>query len=546
MTELELRRLLIEPEGEAIEFKQGLLSRREIAEYAVGIGNAGGGWLLMGVTDTPPRKIMPLAIPAKKELDKMRESVADSAQVHIQIEAVRTQEGAVVAVKVPRRPRGSLFHTRDGKFLIRFGEGLRGMTLAQIDAIRREAGAELTATPLTGDPRSFIAASGMEELRRLMSEAAAPAELAMLSDMDLLRSLKVLGPKGHLLIAGLVLVGKPEAIQEHLPHARWQFRRMKSDTDYDQADEGFDCLPIALKRLSQYVAANNPVMTIPDLLVHPEFPRYPSLALRELLVNALVHRDLQAPGSVTLKLYPDRLELSNPGAFIGGVTPNNILHHPSVPRYPALFGALTKMRLANDSNLGVPRVFKELLREGKEPPEYWASADFIRVTVRGQDARREFVELVHRHEGMDADHLLIIHYLTRHREITASAAARVCQRAPEGARELLSQIVTRWGLIEAGGGGGPGRYYRLSRAAYELLVGTLQYQIDRRLSRENLRARVLNVLRDRPLSNAEIREVTQLGRYPVVELMRSLEKDGLVRLEGKKRGSRWSLNVKPT
>ena len=546
MNEAELRQLITEPEGEGVEFKPTLLSRKEIAEYAVGIGNAGGGLLLMGVSDRLPRRIIPLQVPPMEELARIQESVADSAQIHVQLEVVRIQEGSVLAVKIPPRTRGTPFHTRDGKFLIRLGEGLRGMTMAEIDAIRREAGGEFTASAVSGDPKTLIAASGMEELRRLMVEAAAPAELAKLSDEDLLRSLKILSPKGELLIAGLLLVGKPEAIQEHLPHARWQFRRMKSDTDYDQSDEGLDCFPIALKRLSQYVAANNPVITIPGFLIHPEFPRYPSLALRELLVNAFVHRDYQTPGAVTLKLYPDRLELSNPGAFVGGVTPHNILHHPSVPRYPTLFSALTKMRLANESNLGVPRIFKELLGEGKEPPEYWASGNSVRVTVKGQDARKEFVELVQRYDGIDVDHLLIIHYLTRHREITTSTAARICQRSPDGTRELMSTLLARGGLLEKGGGSGSGRYYRLSRGSYELLLGMLRYQIDRRLSTENMRARILDVLRDKPLSNAEIREITQLGRYAVVNLMNSLEKEGFVRLEGKKRGSRWVLIEKAT
>lgn len=51
MTDAQLRELLSRAEGEAVEFKPNLLSRREIAEYAVGIGNAGGGWLIMGVSD---------------------------------------------------------------------------------------------------------------------------------------------------------------------------------------------------------------------------------------------------------------------------------------------------------------------------------------------------------------------------------------------------------------------------------------------------------------------------------------------------------------
>lgn len=541
MTEAELQKLLGQPEGERVECKPALLSRREIAEYCVGIGNAGGGWLIMGVSDQLPRGIVGMSAPAEHELSRIRESVADTAQIHISLETVATAGGPVVVASIPPRPRGIAFHTSTGKYLIRLGEQLRGMTLAEIDAIRREAGMEPTAERVPGDATEWLSASGMEELRRLLEEAGAPTDLVRLPDVDLLWSLGLLASDGSLLVAGLLLAGKPEAIRARLPHAQWQFRRMRSDTDYDQAEGGFECLTLALKRLRELVAANNPIATIPDLLVHRELPRYPNLALRELLVNALAHRDFGVPGAVTLKLYPDRLELSNPGGFVGGVTPENILHHPSAPRNPMLFQALARMRLANAANLGVPRVFHDLLSEGKEPPVYWTSHHSVRVTVTGQEPRREILGLVDRNPGLDVDHLLVLHYLTRHREITARTAAEICQRSIDGAREILGQLVTRWRLLEAGGGVGRGRYYRLSRAAYDQIVGALRYHVDRRLAAENAKARVLAVLAERPLTNADVREITQLSRYQSVRLMDSLRAEGLVEVRGSRRGARWHL-----
>jgi ATP-dependent DNA helicase RecG len=538
MTEAELMQLMLRPETEAVEFKPKVLARHEIAEYAVGIGNAGGGWLIMGVTDRLPRRIKPVAVPPEGELAKIRESVADSAGIHVAVEVVSTSQGPVLAVKVPPRPRGSVFYTRSGKYLIRVGDGLRGMTPAEMDAIRREAGTELTATPLPDGPREWLSASGLEELRVLMKEAGAAADLLAQPDADMLRSLGVLASDGRLLTAGLLLAGKSEAIQQRLPHARWQFFRMKSDTDYDQADGGSDCIPVALRRLRELVSASNPVVTIPVGLVHPEFPRYPVLALRELIVNALAHRDYEAPGSVALKLYPDRLELSNPGGFVGDVTPDNILHHASVPRYPTLFQALARMRLANAANLGVPRVFRDLLSEGKEPPIYWSAGQTVAVAIKGQAPRREFLELVKGHADLEVDHLLVLHHLTRHRELSARTAADICQRPVAVAREILSNMVTRWKLLETGGTG-KGRYYRLSHFAYESLLTALEYHVDRRLAAENAKARVLAVLADRPLTNTEVREITQLGRLQVVRLMKALEAEGLVRLEKRGRASRW-------
>jgi ATP-dependent DNA helicase RecG len=528
-------------EAEGIEFKPSLLGRKEIAEYAVGIGNAGGGYLIMGVTNKPPRQIQPVSPPPADEIQQIRRSVYDSAQIHIQVENLATPSGNVLIVPIPGRPRGHVFHTRDGKYLIRVGEDLRGMTLQEIDAIRQEAGVELTAQPLSGDWRLLIRAAGMEELRALMKEAGAPADLTRLDDADLLRALGLLTEQGELLLGGLLLVGTSEEIQRRLPHARWQFFRMLSDTDYEQPDGAYDCLTIALRRLRELVGARNPVVTIPGWLVHPEFPRYPLLALRELLVNALAHRDYTAPGTATVKQYPDRVEISNPGGFLADITPENILHHPSTPRYPALFGALARIRLANAANLGVPRVFRELLSEGKEPPYYATTGQTVIVTVKGQDARREFLELVRAHPGLNVDDLLIIHFLTRHREITARQAAQLCQRPLEAAREHLARLANQERLVESAGPSGRGRYYRLTSAAYQQLGQALAYHVDRRLTRENVKARLLATLETRDLTNSQVREITQLGREAVKRLMASLRQEGRLQVVGAGRARRWRL-----
>lgn len=56
------------------------------------------------------------------------------------------------------------------------------------------------------------------------------------------------------------------------------------------------------------------------------------IVLRESLLNAFGHRDYRILGTNMLKQYKDKLILTNPGQFIGGITEKNILHHPPVAR----------------------------------------------------------------------------------------------------------------------------------------------------------------------------------------------------------------------
>ncbi len=113
MTEKEPENLLNQCEGEAAECKPKLLRRHEIGESAVGIGNAGGGYLSMGVRGRIPRKILPVQIPSQDDLARIRESVADSAKIRLRFSPAVSfpsaslcgnQEGGTGKVFLPSAP----------------------------------------------------------------------------------------------------------------------------------------------------------------------------------------------------------------------------------------------------------------------------------------------------------------------------------------------------------------------------------------------------------------------------------------------------------
>ena len=208
-------------EGLNLEFKRGLLSRKEIAEYAVGIGNEGGGWLVMGVTDRRPRSIVGVDRQGPAQLQRIRDSVMDSAGIRMDVQHFQTSDGWVLAISIPTRPRGQVFYTRSGKYLMRTGEGLRGMTPAEIERIRAE---ELSHTDFTAecvhvDWRAVLDPVEIQRLRRVLAENRRE-ELARLGDNQLLRSLDLLRKQGGQLRvtrAAVLLLGLQDAFREFVP-----------------------------------------------------------------------------------------------------------------------------------------------------------------------------------------------------------------------------------------------------------------------------------------------------------------------------------------
>jgi ATP-dependent DNA helicase RecG len=117
---------------------------------------------------------------------------------------------------------------------------------------------------------------------------------------------------------------------------------------------------------------------------------YPEIFLREAIVNALVHRDYSpfARGtSVQIKIFPDRLEVSNPGGLFGPVTADRMGEQGlQASRNSFLIKLLEdlpvpgdKMHLCENRGTGIPTMIAALINAGMEPPQFIDSRTQFRV-----------------------------------------------------------------------------------------------------------------------------------------------------------------------
>lgn len=138
-------------------------------------------------------------------------------------------------------------------------------------------------------------------------------------------------------------------------------------------------------------------------------------------MNAFCHRDLRLSGPVMVKLYSNRIEISNNGGFNGGINPDNILHHQPVARNPLLVEALTRLRLVNRTNLGISRMFSTMLMEGKEPPVIRESGESVTVVFFRRELNPAFRAFVTEKSTADrdlgVDSLIILQYSLKHSEL---------------------------------------------------------------------------------------------------------------------------------
>ncbi len=335
---------------------------------------------------------------------------------------------------------------------------------------------------------------------------------------------------GRVTKAALLLGGTEEAIRRHVPGYTWTFLRMEGDTRYSNREDRSWSIPSSVRRIEEHIMAFNPITTMEYGLFHFEYRTFPEIALRETLMNAFCHADFRIAAPVMVKSHATRLEISNPGGFIAGITPSNILHHQPAARNPLLVDALVRLRLVNRSNLGISRMFEAFLIEGKEPPRIEEIGESIRVTMKASDFTPEFRSFISEESKkgrlFTVDELLVLQHLLHSPEIDTATATMLCQRNEADMREVMSRLESQ-DIVERGGSG-RGTYWTLRPDIHRQLAGPGHPERDRRIDWEAAKTRILSILmerakRDEPgLSNKEIRQITHFDRNQAFRLMSQL------------------------
>ncbi|MFN8527275.1 MAG: ATP-binding protein [Anaerolineae bacterium] len=108
---------------------------------------------------------------------------------------------------------------------------------------------------------------------------------------------------------------------------------------------------------------------------------YPLEAARELIVNAVAHRDYSIAGDeIRLFLFSDRMEVSSPGGLPGPVTITNIKTE-RFSRNPVIVQVLSDLRFIERLGYGVDRIYDLLSEQHMQPPQFEETAGGFRATL---------------------------------------------------------------------------------------------------------------------------------------------------------------------
>lgn len=303
------------------------------------------------------------------------------------------------------------------------------------------SGFDWSAQP-SGHTMEHINPIAVEIARRYLLEDMTPSaqELADASTKDLIQRLHLVDGDGQLSNAGaLLFVATPG---DGLDYIRREAEAGDSTTRVKGAGRP---LLEQLYNAEQAADPYNRVTHIPVGLAHGQYRALPTRAIREAIVNGVVHRDWHSPKATTVEHIGDSFSVTSPGGFVGGVTPDNIITHPAVPRYRSLAEAVAALRIAEREGVGIDRMYADMLAIGRPPPVISpVDGPYVRVSLFGGEpdaATTKFLASIEPLEmARDLAMLLLVDLLCQYGWVDANLAAPRLQRHPSEATEAINQM----------------------------------------------------------------------------------------------------------
>lgn len=519
----------------------------ELAKDCIAFANATGGQLLLGMEDgedlPPAGQRIPADLP-----DTLRRKLAErTVNVTVLPDVVTAANGGeFIALRVPRSL--AVASTTDGRYYLRVSDQSRPVTGDEVLRLASERAA-LPWETLTTLHLSRADADPVQQqalLQALRASDRVKPSVKEKTDDELLDHYQLAqGP--WLTHLGVLCIGRQHQRAQLTSAPVVQF--IKFDELGQKVNKlVWDDHTLSPMTLIEAVWAEVPDFReryeLPDGLYRQHVPAFDEVVVRELLVNALVHRPYTQRGDIFLNLHPDRLEVVNPGPLPLGVTPQNVLH-TTVRRNEHLARLFHDLKLMEREGSGFDKVYEVLLSQGRPAPELTETHDRVQVTVRRRILAPRVIDFIAK-----ADQT---HQLTQRERITLGLLA---QQEAMTARELVAALelptvealapwlkrLLDWQLVHSSGRTQAMRYF----VAPDLLrsLNFTGGTTLKRIEPHRLEALVLEDVGrypDTKMGDIHQRIGLEIPRSRVRRTVERLVSEGKLRQEGVRNGTRYRL-----
>lgn len=437
-----------EVESKTLEFKESLPNFLALIKTCVAFANTAGGQIMIGIRDGT-REIIGATDEDRTRLyadfpNSLYDSTNNGLFVHIYERNMN--DHSVLVIDVPLSAKRPVFIKKEGLpngVYLRVGASTRRAKDAHIEELLRESKHKHYDTETD---KARLEDLSKIRLGECYGKSYTPKKL--LSD-SVISPLHLDSHKYAATIAGILMFSDhpehyiPEAIVICTEFSGRQGRQILQTRELngpipDLAHESLSVLEGWLQRNYQVhygkLAGKTPI---------------PVEALREAIINALIHRKYSVPGAVKIALYEDRLEVFSPGDFPGLVDINNLGDGTTYLRNPHLTALARRVQLVEKLGTGIKLIFDSCRAFGLRKPEYYEDGDFVKLVFH-------FLPSLHTAKEEDE---VILDFMASKKDVTIKEISLLLNVSRNTATRKLSHLIKK-GEIKRKGQGPSVRYYQ--------------------------------------------------------------------------------------
>ena len=446
----DLKQRIIQGENTTTEFKENF--DQEVIETAVAFANAEGGTIFIGVSDQ--REVRGTTIGKETLRDvSNRISQATEPRVIVEIESVDVAEKSVLLTHISEASIKPV--SVRGRCYKRVGNSNRVMSPQEI------AQMHLNTVGQSWD-QLLVTRAGIDDIadkkvewyltrRETTQNVAKPQDMSLTA---LLRNIDGLSDKEIPTHAGILFFGKYP--QRFFQNAQLRVVRFKGTSVTHPVIDRLDCsgaLWEMVNAAEEFIRKN---IRLLSFRTSKSFQRddkfeYPLEALREAIINALIHRNYQKHSDVRVFIFDNRVEVINPGTFPEGVSPDEPTHKPV---NPTLSQFMYDIGFIERYGAGI-RMMKRLSEEwGNKEPRYELHPLETKIIFDSPIQESTFIEIDDISTQLNERQKNALFHVEKNGQIATREYAEINNISPRTAYTELKDLTDKGLLTTVGKGRG--------------------------------------------------------------------------------------------
>ncbi len=388
---MDARALISKGESETLEFKESLALKDEIGEGVSALSNTNGGIILVGVND---RSEIIGVQTGKKTLEDLANYIKTNTDNHVfpKISPVNVEGKEIIIIEVKECDEKPVFFK--GKAYIRVGKSRHKLSASEIRKLAKESGKMVYWDEHICE-NAALADIDEEKVQWFLRKAKFERNFEIEPEMPVREALERLELMngGKLKNAAVLLFAKNP--QRFFLQAETRCARFKGTEPIEFIDMkvfGKDIIgqrDSALEFVKEHTALHAKIVGTE----REEKWEYPIEAIRESITNSICHRDYEVQSSIQVRIFDDRIEISNPGPLPVGLTVEKLKgRHESILRNPLLGRCFFLIKFVEQWGTGTNRIIKETISHGLPEPIFEDTGTGFIVTFRKYKVSEESME----------------------------------------------------------------------------------------------------------------------------------------------------------